>query len=248
MASLRDIDVDISIVGRANSEYDVEHWFDSMLDQVGLNYQAQHRLVRGKPDCLIGDIIIDFKFHITPNQLNKWVSVKGKQYINEYFDTHGKNPGLLIVVSESIIYYYDRDAILRDKRDISRKSILSLLECLLEPTSIDSDQFAILFGINSPLYVLSYARLEKRFDEHNGENTPCFYEWKKHFRLAYHDDDVGKILFLRHSYLSLLLKLIMYKEFINPDEYTREYFRDLENYFEKKNISLCRYKNLILYI
>ncbi|MCK4779318.1 MAG: hypothetical protein KAT57_03985, partial [Candidatus Lokiarchaeota archaeon] len=39
----------------------------------------------------------------------------------------------------------------------------------------------------------------------------------------------------------MLLKLILYKEFINPKQYSREYFKDLENYFELLGISLFHY-------
>ncbi|GAI81898.1 unnamed protein product, partial [marine sediment metagenome] len=83
--------------------------------------------------------------------------------------------------------------------------------------------------------------IEKHFDDHHGEKTVCFDQWKRHFRLAYHDEEVGRELFLRHSYLSTLLKLILYKEFMNPEEYSRDYFKDLENFFEKRGISLFHY-------
>lgn len=241
MFLIKDKEIDINPVKRASNEYGVEHWFDSLFDEIGLSYQAQYRILNGKPDCLIGDIIIDFKYKISDKNLTKWVNSKGKQYIQEYFDTRGKFPSLLIVISESYIWYYDIEFKLRKKREINEKSIKSLIECLLEPKSLDSEQFAILFGVNSPLYILSYSRLEKHFEEKEGEKTICFQQWKKHFRLAYHDEEVGKELFLRHSYLSMLLKLILYKEFINPDRYTREYFKDLENYFELLGISLFHY-------
>lgn len=241
MFLIKDLQIDLNPVKKASNEFEIEHWFDSLFDKIGLTYQAQRRILNGKPDCLIGDIIIDFKYKISNKNLQDWVKTKGKQYAEEYFNTSSKNPSLLIVISESYIWYYDMDFILKNKREINEKSIKSLLECLLEPKSLDSEQFAILFGVNSPLYILSYSRLEKHFDEHSGEKTVCFQQWKKHFRLAYHDDEVGKELFLRHSYLSMLLKLILYKEFINPRRYTREYFRDLENYFELLGISLFHY-------
>ena len=241
MFLIKDLEIDINPVKKASNEFEIEHWFDSIFDKIGLIYQAQIRILNGKPDCLIGDIIVDFKYKISNKSLNNWVNSKGKQYIQEYFETKGKYPTLLIVISESYIWYYDKDLILRNKRKINDKSIRSLMECLLEPKSLDSEQFAILFGVNSPLYILSYARLEKHFDDHSGEKTICFLQWKKHFKLAYHDEKVGKELFLRHSYLSMLLKLILYKEFINPEQYSREYFKDLENYFELLGISLFHY-------
>ncbi|MFW9873258.1 MAG: N-6 DNA methylase [Candidatus Thorarchaeota archaeon] len=241
MVSLNTIDIDINKIKQASKEYDVEHLFNSIFDSLELEYQEQECILKGRPDCLIGDIIIDFKFNISRKQLNDWVNSKGRQYIQEYHKTRGKLPSLLIVISEKNIFYYDTNVILRDTRDINYKSILSLLECLIEPKVVNAEQFAILFGIHSPLYIISYARMEKHFDDHSGEKTPCFTEWKKHFRLAYHDDEVGKELFLRHSYLSMLLKLILYKEFIKPTEYSRDSYKDLENYFEIYGISLFHY-------
>ncbi len=241
MTLLKDIQFDTSQIKRASNEYQIEHWFSTLFDQLELNYQSQKRLLRGKPDCLIGDIIIDFKFNLKKNDITKWVSTKGKQYIQEYYKTSGKEPSLLIVISEKFIFYYDKDLKLKTEREIEQKAIVSLVECLLEPKSVNSDQFAILFGVNSPLYILAYSRLEKHFDDNQGEKTVCFEQWKNHFRLAYHDEEVGKELFLRHSYLSTLLKLILYKEFMEPDEYSRDYFKDLEGHFEKLGISLFHY-------
>jgi len=241
MLVIKDLEIDLGPIKRAKNEFEIEHWFDSLFDDLGINYQAQRRILSGKPDCLIGDVIIDFKYKISDKDLQSWVNSKGKQYLDEYTQTKGNQASLLIVISESTIWYYSNSLVLRNRRDIDEKSIQSLLECLFKPSSLDSEQFAILFGINSPLYILSYGRLEQHFDEHSGEKTVCFQQWKKHFRLAYHDDEVGRELFLRHSYLSMLLKLILYKEFMNPNRYSREYFKDLENYFELLGISLFHY-------
>lgn len=175
-----------------SNKHQIEHIFESLFDELNLIYQAQNRLLKGRPDSLIGDIIIDFKYQITERQLSQWVQTTGRQYIQEYYQINGKKPSLLIVISESFIAYYDESIILRDKREVTIKNVESLIECLLEPKIINSEQFAILFGINSPLYILSYARLEKHFDDHSGEKTPRFSEWRKHFRLAYHDEEVGK--------------------------------------------------------
>lgn len=241
MASIKDLELDINPIKKATSEHQIEHWFESLFDDLELTYQPQQRILQGKPDCLIGDIIIDFKYNVNEQQLNEWINSKGDQYVQEYFNIRGKNPSLLIVISEEFISYFDKDLVLKNKREIGKQSIISLIECLFAPKEINSEQFAILFGANSPLYILSYARLEKHFDDRKSEKSICFQQWKKHFRLAYHDEEVGKELFLKHSYLSMLLKLILYKEFINPEEYSREYFKDLENYFERKGISLFHY-------
>jgi len=239
--SIKDLEIDINPIKRASSEHQIEHWFESLFDMLELQYQPQQRILRGKPDCLIGDIIIDFKYNITDQQLNDWVNSKGKQYVQEYFNSNGKFPSLMIVISENSILYYDKDLILKNKREIDKQTIVSLAECLFAPKELNSEQFAILFGTNSPLFILAHARLEKHFDDRNSERSVCFQQWKKHFRLAYRDEEVGKELFLKHSYLAMLLKLILYKEFINPEEYSREYFKDLENYFERKGISLFHY-------
>jgi len=241
MVLLKDIEIDINQIKRSTNEHQIEHWFNSLFDNLELNYQPQLRILNGKPDCLIGDIIIDFKYNLKKKEINAWAATKGKQYVQEYYQKRGKNPSLLIVISEKYIFYYDKDISLRNERELNKESIVSLMECLFEPKSVNSEQFAVLFGVNSPLYILAYSRLETHFDDHHGEKTVCFDQWKRHFRLAYHDDEVGKELFLRHSYLSTLLKLILYKEFMNPEEYSRDYFKDLESYFEKRGISEFHY-------
>lgn len=241
MVSLKDIQFDLRTLRNASNEFQVEHWFDSKFDDLKLSYQPQKRVLEGRPDCLIGDVIIDFKYKIDDATLEKWVKSKGKQYIDEYFQTRGAYPSLLIVISESTIWYYDKDATIQNIREVSKDAITSLLECLFEPAIVDSEQFAVLFGVNSPLYIIAHSQLEAHFYSHKAEDTVCFQQWKKSFSLAYHDDQVGVELFLRHSYLSMLLKLILYKEFMEPELYSRDSFKGLENYFEQLGISLFHY-------
>ncbi|MHA1687838.1 MAG: N-6 DNA methylase [Promethearchaeota archaeon] len=238
MKVFREVNLDLGSLKRATNEFEVEHWFATLFDQLGLEYEAQYRIVKGRPDCLIGDVIIDYKHGISENELKKWLHSKGLQYIQEYFSTRGRYPSLLIVITEEDIYYHDKDLQLQSKRKISEKTLLSLIESLLGPKVLDSEQFATLFGVDSPLYILAYSRLERHFDERAGERTACFQQWKKHFSLAYHDKKIGKELFLRHSYLSMLIKLILYRDFIKPHEYSRDSFKQLENYFELLGISL----------
>jgi hypothetical protein len=151
MVSLKDIEIDITQIKRATLEQQIEHWFNSLFDKIGLTYQPQKRILKGKPDCLIGDIIIDFKYKLKKTQITQWASTKGRQYVLEYYKTQGKYPSLLIVISEKYIFYYDKDISLRNERELSKESIVSLIECLFEPKSVNSEQFAVLFGVNSNL-------------------------------------------------------------------------------------------------
>jgi hypothetical protein len=80
---------DINLIKRASNEHQIEHIFEGLFDVVNLNYQAQNRLLKGRPDSLIGDIIIDFKYQISKRQLNQWVQTTGRQYIQEYFQLSG---------------------------------------------------------------------------------------------------------------------------------------------------------------
>ena len=109
---------DISQVKRATNEHQIEHVFETLFDEVGLNYQEQHRLLKGRPDSLIGDIIIDFKFKISERQLNQWIQATGRQYLQEYYKINGKNASLLIVISEEFMAYYDEKSIPEDYRKI----------------------------------------------------------------------------------------------------------------------------------
>ena len=124
--SIKDIPIDINPIKRASNEFQIEHWFDSLFDKLELVYQPQQRVLNGRPDCLIGNIIIDFKYNISNRKLNEWINSKGRHYVQDYFNTHGKYPSLLIVISEKHIFYYDKDLVLRNQRDIDKKSIISL--------------------------------------------------------------------------------------------------------------------------
>ena len=52
--SIKDIQIDVSPLKRASSEFQIEHWFDSLFDRLNLTYQPQQRILKSQYEGMFG--------------------------------------------------------------------------------------------------------------------------------------------------------------------------------------------------
>lgn len=238
MVLLGELDINIKSLRNATKKQEVQDWLEDICSYLGLNYNSQNKVFDITSHGLIKDIVIDVAYNIKEKELQNWVQTKGLFRVEEYKNAQGVNPILLILISESHIYYFSRTGALIDKRITSKESLNSFFGVFLEPSVIDSKQFALLFGINSPFFLFAYSELKEHFLSSNKNKSDIFQQWQQKFHLAYNDNQIGLELFLKHSYLSMLLKLSLYKEFMESDEYRKASFNKIGIYFENLGIPL----------
>jgi hypothetical protein len=87
------------------------------------------------------------------------------------------------------------------------------------------------FGVNSPAFTLAFGELSRIWKEVRGRSDYyILYEnWKKYLSIAYGSNIVGEELFLRHTYLASLAKILVSGIFSERKGIS---FADLERVFK----------------
>jgi len=93
---------------------------------------------------------------------------------------------------------------------------------------ISGESITNLFGTNSQLFKNIYQNLDALFEFYNIKRSENFKNWRNLFIKIYKEKDCDKDLFLTHTYLSLLIRLILYKIILNKNQFN----------FEDLNLSL----------
>jgi len=103
---------------------------------------------------------------------------------------------------------------------------------VIETKEISGEIIAHLFGAHSDSFKNTYQILDSLFGLYNLQNNEEFKEWKKLFIKIYSDRNCNKELFLTHTYLALLIKVILIRVVLSKIEFE---LIDLKNIFSLLN-------------
>ncbi len=172
--------------------------------------------LRGSIDALYQDIVFEFKRDL------KLEGEKGKEELERYLCSLGNKQIFFGVLTDGLIfeaYLLEDDRLTKiDQVNLERLSVEDAFiwfdaflfsEKELVPTSQD---VAKRFGDTSPVFNSSFHSLSKMLASAQ-EDPSCqvkFREWDKLLAKAYGHSVARNELFLRHTYLSLLVKLLAY--------------------------------------
>ena len=82
---------------------------------------------------------------------------------------------------------------------------------MIETGELSGELIAHLFGAHSDIFKNTYQILDTLFELFNLQNNEEFKVWKNLFIKIYNERDCNKELFLTHTYLALLIKVILMK-------------------------------------
>ncbi|OLS22514.1 MAG: Modification methylase VspI [Candidatus Heimdallarchaeota archaeon LC_3] len=124
----------------------------------------------------------------------------------------------------------------------NKKSILdifsSLIACIDTRTIFNAETFAQQYGSWSVLGIWAQNILLKYLNN-NFESIKILYlEWEKRFGEVYKKNDTTIELFIKHSYLAYLVKLVLLEQYREKLESENPSFNDLLNYLNEKEISV----------
>ena len=176
----------ISKVKKARNEAYVQQEFVSLFkDQLGLTLTLNEKIIKGFPDSLFEDIILDYKYakHFGETEEKNWIRTKGTQYMEEYEKIYGKKARLLIILSDKWIKYYDKDLIFIRDAELTENTIKSLILAIKEYKTINSQLFSYLFGVYSPIFSEIIQYMKNYYHEHQDEIRILFEEWKSRFQI-----------------------------------------------------------------
>ena len=182
-------------------------------------------IVRGRADALLGNLIIEFKDKLTElkledaeEQLRKYLyGLKSKvNFVAVATDGIQVNVYRPRLESKKIISY---NQIYLDKIDKINLADTSTKEAFLwidrylltkELKIPKAEEFSKEFGVGSPIYKISIDKLNLLWDEVNKEMEIIYKEWAGYLRIVYGSSVDSKELFLKHTYLATLSKLMVY--------------------------------------
>lgn len=227
--------------------------------------------IKGRPDALLGNLIIEFKDELTQRKLNV-AKDELKKYFSIIWENEIEKPEYTLLATDGLQIYVFRPNLLQmklfsdedkiiipDRIGLEQISYINLeksnpkdaylwldryfLTKDLQPPT--TENFLHIFGRDSPVYMQSISLLKEKWEEkHNEPHIYIMYEeWERYLEIVYGSKIGGVGLFLRHTYLATLSKLlatIFYSNgaFPSPEDtlktFTGESFREwgIENFLE----------------
>jgi endogenous inhibitor of DNA gyrase (YacG/DUF329 family) len=143
---------------------------------------------------------------------------------NLYKKQTGKDLKLIsLITNKGVIYYwntYEVSGFINYVNPLKENVIEDVIESLIAQvsyrTAFNSETFHQQFGTYSPFFILAL-NLFKNYIEIEQEKIRIMYEeWKNRFSKVYQSGDLDEELFLKHSYLSLLVKTVLISKLL-PD-------------------------------
>jgi len=189
-------------------------------------------IVRGRPDAFLGNLIIEFK-----QKLDKVALVEAeselKKYIAILWSKQGKQRVPYITVATdgvNFVVHRPRTAMVEegvlpeevaldeiDRVDISRVKVgyafvwldRYMLYRALRPAT--AEDFSREFGLNMPAYKEAVNMLKEAWK--NAQGTTLYDQWASFLRIVYGSSVESEDLFIKHTYLATVAKLLAYASF-----------------------------------
>ena len=186
-------------------------------------------VIRGRADAVFGNLILEFKDELSENKL-EIAKEELRRYCYTIWNNEGERKTKYFLIATDGIHFVVFIPTLRgeelrlenlkleeaDRIDISTAEpehvYLWLDRYLLYSESITptTESFIGDFGLDSPIYKRCTILIEKGWNEtkENSEVKLLYDEWSKYLEIVYGSKINSESLFLRHTYLSTLAKLI----------------------------------------
>jgi len=202
-----------------------------------VKYSEKTIAIKGRIDALLGNVIIEFERDLkftqreAEEQLQKYVTILWNK---EYHDERRRVNYLLVATDgkEFIIYrpepkteefpvsiddvsLADLDGFnIKEKSPEEVRIWLDMVFLSQEPKMPTTENFSGYFGIESYLFKDMKERVRKLINEFQHKNletfNTIFSEWSKYLSIAYGSAIEDIEFFVKHTYLSLLAKLMIY--------------------------------------
>jgi SAM-dependent methyltransferase len=204
-----------------------------------VKFKGKTIALKGEIDSLLGNIIIEFESDIkskkieAENQLKRYVSILWNNELQKF----KRKVNYIVIATDGIFFYVYRPETIKEEEitenDVTlipidefniekRKSrdvliwldITFLSKELKIPTT---EEFKSAFGVGTTFYKDIMNMLHSIADMFEKESKltfdTIFSEWSKYLSIAYGSSIESKEFFIKHTYLSLLAKLMIYSFF-----------------------------------
>jgi type I restriction-modification system DNA methylase subunit len=198
-----------------------------------IKLQSKTLVVRGRPDALLGNLIIEFKMKLEKSSLQE-AEDELKKYIAILWSEQGKYrvPYLTVATDGiSLVVFRPRTIISEGKTvlpsdvhldEIDRVNLSKvkvghaflwldryMLYHALRPAT--ADEFSNEFGLDKPAYKETVSLLKESWKK--TKKTTLYDQWAAFLRIVYGSRVDSEELFIKHTYLATLAKLLAYASF-----------------------------------
>jgi hypothetical protein len=210
-----------------------------------VHVQAGTVMVRGALDALLGNVVIEFKV-ILDNHRLKMAQDQLRRYVAALWALDGQRTNYMLMATDGVRFrVYRPGAPLRDEAvspdDIALEEVnlMDLAEAGAEEAFRWLDRYVLWreripprtrdmaqnFGVASPAFVAAMDGLRRAFEKGRTEAAAPFLEWSKYLSVVYGSEVGDQDLFLKHTYLATLAKLMVYSYYSSGAIPSREEVR-----------------------
>ncbi len=202
-----------------------------------VRYNEKAIAIKGRIDALLGNVIIEFERDLKSSRKEAEGQLRGYMTIlwNKEYQDGERRVNYLLVATDGKEFAVFRPELSMEKFPISRDDIslieleefdiekkstedvriwLDIIFLSQEPKIPTTRNFSGYFGIESYFFKEINQKIKELMDDFQYENSETFStifsEWSKYLSIAYGSAIENVEFFVKHTYLSLLAKLMIY--------------------------------------
>jgi len=207
--------------------------------------EGKEKIIISYDDSPIPDMIVDVKLN---HQLEKLKEVEIESLNTFYKQTTGRDLKLIcLITKKGVLYYWNNYSVSgyinytsRLNDNVMEDIFESLIAQVSYKTAFNSETFHQQFGTYSPFFILGINMFKRYIEEEYEKINIMYEEWKSRFSKVYQRGDLDEELFLKHSYLSLLIKTVLFSKFLSGHEdlSSQQSLEKLFEIFEERGIPI----------
>ncbi|MEM4302893.1 MAG: N-6 DNA methylase, partial [Candidatus Caldarchaeum sp.] len=197
------------------------------------------QVVRGRADALFGSLVVEFESVLDKAHEDKAREQLSKYVVaiwSAQADLGQPRGRLTAVATDGVVFvvYSPRSLVSRGPvaleqvilEEVDRVDISSLkaedayvwlkryiITAAGELRPIDPDEFAREFGVGSRVFRETIKKLEAGWGKAKADSIALYEQWDSHLRIVYGSAVGSEELYLRHTYLATLAKLVVYSAY-----------------------------------
>ena len=194
-------------------------------------------LVKGRADSLFGNLVIEFEPELDKAHIDE-SSEQLRRYTAAIWGSFGergqRHQRLTCIATDGILFYVYKprrlttnlvevrpEDVALDELDFADISKLEPEQVFIwlhryvilagtELRPVDPDEFARIFGVGSTTFQGSLTSLRLAWNRARSDSAVLYEQWASHLRIVYGSKVDSESLYLKHTYLASLAKLLVY--------------------------------------
>ncbi|MHA1252196.1 MAG: N-6 DNA methylase, partial [Candidatus Helarchaeota archaeon] len=214
-----------------------------LFQKAGLSSITEMDFICSRNDAPLKNAIIEINFSL--DNTNEWINnnlakIKGKYYTKTNEDLHWiiliEKKGLAYISENGDLYSFIEYP---EKKKNLIKLLTSIIACIDIRAAFNGETFEAQFGPYSPFFMKANYLMVNHLEQHKTDLIVIREEWERYFGKVYQEGDIDEELFIKHSYLSLLIKNVLFCKYL-PEKVVEsaESFVELSEYFESRGVEL----------